>query len=129
MNNFEKKPNPQENFMQYTKDILGPFLKEKIEKALDTDSISGTISGWVKTVPTTDFEISFDSNKKDLEASVYNLLKENFSKMDLDLSTKFETLRSNVYIAGESEKEKPMEERKSGGGLRTLVYEGKIYEQ
>ncbi len=112
----------KDKFFQYAKDIIGPYLNEKIEKASDTDSIFGTISGWVKTVPTTAFEITFDTNKSNLESTVYNLLKEKFNAMAVDSSTEFETLRAHVSVSHESEKDKPTEERVSSGGLATLVY-------
>lgn len=121
-NSQEKKITPRDKFLEYAQGILGPYLSEKISKASDTDSIFGTISGWVKTVPTTDFEISFDTNKNDLESIVYSQLKEKISSMDIDSSTEFETLRANVSISHESEKGKPQEERESSGGVMTLVY-------
>jgi hypothetical protein len=114
--------NNQEEFFSYAESILDPYLKEKIEKALDTDSIFGTISGWVKTVPKTYFEVTFDTDKKDLELSVYKLLKEKFNSMDVDHNTEFETLNADVSIASESEKNKPTEKRESRGGFRALVY-------
>lgn len=121
-NNQEKQLTPKDKFLEYAQGILGPYLSEKIAKASDTDSIFGTISGWVKTVPTTDFEITFDTNKNDIESIVYSQLKEKINSMDVDSSTEFETLRANVSISSELEKDKPTGERHSSGGIMTLVY-------
>ncbi len=122
VNNQEKQLTPKDKFLEYARGILGPYLSEKIAKASGTDSIFGTISGWVKTVPTTPFEISFDTNKENLESIVYSKLKEEIDSMGIDSSTEFETLRANVSISAESEKDKPAEERHSSGGIMTLVY-------
>lgn len=117
----QQESNPRDKFFQYTQGIIGPYLKEKIENASKTDSIFGKISGQIGTVPTSYFDISFDSNKENLESVVENLLKEKFASINVDFSTEFKELTAEVFTAPDSEKNKPAEEREGTGGYRSLV--------
>lgn len=119
--NLETPPNAQQEFLNYSKEIMGSYIKEKIENAKDTDSIFGKISGEIDTTPTTYFDISFDSNKENLEFVVEGLLEEKISTMSLDYSSKFKVLNAEVFTAPESEKDKPAEEREGSGGYRALI--------
>jgi hypothetical protein len=118
---LETVPTNQEQFFQYTQDIIRPYLKEKIEKSSETDSIFGKISGTVKTVPRSYFDISFDANKNNLESTVESLLREKFSAMNIDSDTKFEELTAEVFTAPASEKDKPAEDREGSGGYNSLI--------